>query len=174
VEEVINRLDKGKCPGPDGMDNNIVKRMHKYLPKFRWELYNKCFTIGCSPKVLKNARGIAIPIADKTKLRYVEGYRGISLLSIPGKCLEKLVTGRLIYFLEVFVQLSPLQFGFTAGRSTADTIKTVLDFVVTRRKRGLKCCLLALDTAGAFDNAWHPSILARLRNLSVPKTRTTW
>jgi len=132
------------------------------------ELYNKCFALGCFPKVWKNARVIAIPKADKTKLRSVEGYRGISLLSVPGKCLEKLVIERLNYFLETTGQISPLQFRFTAGSSTADAIKSVSDFVGRSRKRGLKCCLLALDIAGAFDNAWHPGILARLRKLKCP------
>jgi len=47
-------------------------------------------------------------------------------------------------------------------------LKTVSDFVRNSRKRGLKCCLLALDLAGAFDNAWHPGILARLRKLKCP------
>ena len=113
VEEVISRLDEGKCPGPDGIHSNIVKRMHKYLPKFWWDLYIKCFTIGCFPKVWKNARAIAISKEDKIKLRYVEGYRGISLLSIPGKCLENIVTGRLIYYLETsgnyqhYISVSP-------------------------------------------------------------------
>jgi hypothetical protein len=102
--------------------------------------------------------------ADKTKLCSVEGYRSNSLLSIPGKCLEKLVIERLNYFLETTGQISLLQFGFTAGRTTADAIKTVTDFIRHGRKRGLKCCLLALNISGAFDNAWHPGILARLRN----------
>jgi hypothetical protein len=102
---------------------------------------------------------------DKTKLRS-EGYRGISL-SIPGKCLVKLVTEWLNHFLETTGQIS-LQFALTPGRSTADAIKTVSDFVGHSRKRGLKCCLLTLDIAGAFNNAWHPGILARLRKLKCP------
>lgn len=36
VDEIINTLDVGKCPGLDGIDGNIVKRLHKYLPKFWW------------------------------------------------------------------------------------------------------------------------------------------
>jgi retron-type reverse transcriptase len=111
---------------------------------------------------------IAIPKADKTKLCSVEGYRDISLLSVPGKCLEKLVIERLKYFLETTGQISSLQFGFTAGRSTADAIKTVSDFVGHNRKRGLKCCVLALDITEAFDNAWLPKFLARLRKLKCP------
>ena len=72
-------------------------------------------------------------------------------MSIPGKCLENLVTERLNYFLETNGQISPLQFGFTAGRSTVDAIKTVSEFVGHSRKCGLKRCLLALDIGGGHS-----------------------
>ena len=171
MDEVISKVDESKSPGPNGINGNIVKRLHKYLPKFWLALYNKCFALGCFPKVWKNARVIAIPKADKTKLRSVEGYRGISLLSVLEKYLEKLVIEILNYFLETTGQISPLQFVFIAGRFTADAIKSVSDFVGHSRKRGLKCCLLALDIAGDFDNAWHSGILARLRKLKcTPNT----
>jgi hypothetical protein len=88
VDEVISKPDESKSPGADDIDGNIVKRLHKYLQKFRLALYNKCFVLGCFPKVWKNARLIVIHRAGKTNLRSVEGYRGNSLLSIPRNCLE--------------------------------------------------------------------------------------
>jgi len=78
------------------------------------------------------------------------------------------MTERLNYFLETTRQISPLQFGFTAGRSTADAINSVPDFVGHSKKRGLKCCHVALDIAGDFDNAWYPGILAQLGKLKCP------
>ena len=111
---------------------------------------------------------IALPKSDKTKLQSIQEYQGISLLPIPGKCLEKFVIERLNYFLETTGQIPSLQYGFTASRSTADAIKTVLEFVEYSRKLGLKCCLLALDIVGVFSNAWHPGILARLWKLKCP------
>jgi hypothetical protein len=162
VEEVIRKLQDRKSPGPDGIDGAIVKRMHKILPTFWRTLFNKCFPLVCFPKAWKRASVIAIPKTDKNKLHMVQDYRGISLLSIPSKCLEKLLIGRLNHFLESTGQIPPQQYGFTAGRSSADAITTVVRFVRCARKLGTKCCLLALDIAGAFDNAWHPGILARL------------
>jgi len=50
------------------------------------------------------------------------------------------------------------------GRGTL-CVNRNLEFVENSRKLGLKCCLLALDIEGAFDNAWHPGILARLWKL---------
>jgi len=96
--------------------------------------FNKCFLPGCFPKEREKARVIATPKSDKTKLHPVKGYRGISLLSIQGKCLEKLVIERLNYFLESSGELPPQQYGFTAGRSTADAIKVVSEFVRQNRK----------------------------------------
>ena len=112
--------------------------------------------------VWKRANVIPIPKTYKNKLHTAQGYRGINLLSIPGKCLEKLVIGRLNHFLESTEQIPPQQYGFTARRSTADATKTVIQFARRSRKLELKCCLLALVIAGAFDNAWHPGILDRL------------
>jgi hypothetical protein len=168
VEDVIRKLQDKKCPGPDGIDGVIVKRIHKILSTFWATIFNKCFLLGCFPKVWKEASVIAIPKTDKSKLHTVQGYRGSSLLSIPGESLEKLVIGRLNYFLETIGKIPPQQYGFTVGRSTADAIKTVIEFVSVSRKQGTKCCLLALDISGAFDNAWHPGILARLRELKCP------
>jgi len=162
VDEVTGKLQDKKCPGPDGFDGRIVKMIHRILPTFWTTLMNKCLLLGCFPKMCKTARVIAIPKADRSKLHTVQGYRGISLLPIPGKCLESLVVGRLNFFLENTGQIPPQQYGFTAGRSTADAIQKVIESVHRGRKLGTKCCLLALDIAGAFDNAWHPAVLVRL------------
>jgi hypothetical protein len=100
VDDVITNLDGKKCPGPDGIDGVIVKRLHEGLPTFWLVLFNKRLALGCFPKAWKKTRVIAIPKSDKNKLHCVQGYRGINLLSFPGKCLEKLATERLNYFLE--------------------------------------------------------------------------
>jgi len=167
VEEVIRKLQDRKSPGPDGIDGAIVKRMHKILPTFWTTLFNKCFLLGCFPKAWKRASVIVNPKTDKSKLHTVQGYRSISLLSIPSKCLVKLLIGRLNHFLESTGQIPPQQYGFTAGRSSADAI-TVVRFIRCTSKLGTKCCLLTLDIAGAFDNALHPGILARLWEQKCP------
>ena len=98
--QTIRNLHDSKCPGPDGIDGIVVKKQHKGLPKFWISLFNKCFVLGCFPKEWKKGRVLAIPKSDKTKLHSVQGYRSISLLSVPGKCSEKLVIERLNCFFE--------------------------------------------------------------------------
>jgi len=50
VDEVVRNLDDKKCPGPDGIDGVIVKRLHKSLPTFWISLFNKCLLLCCFPK----------------------------------------------------------------------------------------------------------------------------
>jgi hypothetical protein len=138
VDDVIRNLDGKKCPGPDGIDGVIVKRLHAGLPTFWLTLFNKCLSLVCFPKEWKKARVIAIPKSDRTKLHSVQGYRGISLLSIPGKCLEKLAIERLNYFLESAGHTPPQQYGFTASRPTADATKAVSEHVSCCRSKGQK------------------------------------
>jgi hypothetical protein len=134
VDEAV-RNKRHKYPGPDGIDGNIVKKTAQVPTEVWLDLFNRCYALGCFPTVWKVARVITIPKADKSKHRSVEEFGGISLLPIPSKCLEKIVIGRLNHFLATNGNMASLQFGFTAGRTTADAIETVIPFVENIRKR---------------------------------------
>ena len=54
------------------------------------------------------------------------------------------------------------------GKLTVHVINTVINFVHQTKQLELKYCLLALDIASAFDNAWHSSLLHRLWNQNCP------
>ena len=97
---VINLINENKSPGPGGIDGSIVKRFHEILPTFWDSFLNKCLLLGYFPTEWKEANIVAIPKSDKTKAHSVAGYRGISVLAIPGKCFEKLLAGKLNYFLD--------------------------------------------------------------------------
>jgi hypothetical protein len=53
VDEAVRSLNVNKCPGSDGIDENIVKKLHKYLPRFWLDLCNRCYALGCFPTVRK-------------------------------------------------------------------------------------------------------------------------
>ena len=167
-ENIVTNLKRNKYPGPDGLDGEIVKKMQKLIPNLWPTLFNKCLLLGHFPEIWKHAEVIAIPRADKSKHNTISGYRVISLLSVPGKCVEKLAMNRLNFFLENTKRVPVQQYGFIAGKSTTDAIKTVISFVRRCKQFRQKCCLLALDIVGAFDNAWHPSIISKLWNWNCP------
>ena len=77
---------------------------------------------------------------------------------------RKIVTNRLNFFLQTTRRVPTQQFGFTPGKYTTNAIKAVTVFAKECKQLRQKCCLLALDITGAFDNAWHPTILSKLWN----------
>jgi hypothetical protein len=61
------------------------------------------------------------------------------------------------------------QYGFIPQRGTVDAGMEVKNFIEESLR--LKQCtvIVSLDVKGAFDAAWWPSILKRLRELKCPK-----
>ncbi|GFY27795.1 putative 115 kDa protein in type-1 retrotransposable element R1DM [Trichonephila clavipes] len=91
----------------------------------------------------------------------------ISLLPALGKCLEKLFVNRICWYLRRGDFLSSDQYGVTPHKSTEDALLR-LNEIVKRGKKNLHSMLISLDIKGAFDNAWWPCILNRLKKAEIP------
>jgi hypothetical protein len=61
------------------------------------------------------------------------------------------------------------QYGFTPQRSTTDAAMAVKGFVEEGLAAGKIVVLISLDVKGAFDVAWWPIILNRLKAYNCPK-----
>ena len=110
--------------------------------------------------VIKPAKGNSL---DPSK------YRPISLLSMGGKILDKLLINRINYQLYKYELLTERQFGFTPQRSTIDaTMEAKSFFEPVLENRGL-VIMTSIDVQGAFDSAWWPGILQCLRDFNCPR-----
>ena len=119
MNAVIKSLKTGKAAGEDDIRPEMLKAMNM-LYGGRWlTLVCKvaCRT-GKAPKQWQTS--VIIPIHKKGDKRKCTNYRGISLISVPGKvyakCLEKK------YHEIVESKLTDAQCGFRPGRSTMDQI----------------------------------------------------
>jgi hypothetical protein len=61
------------------------------------------------------------------------------------------------------------QFVFTPQKSTIDAAMAVKQFIKTKLERGRVVITAILDFKGAFDTAWWPAILKRLRDAKCPR-----
>ena len=104
------------------------------------------------PTAWKHA--IVIPILKSGKDPHrTSSYRPISLTSTLSKLMERLVTNRLMWYLEKFNLLSNTQSGFRRGRSTADHIVRLQD-LITRHQHHKGYVLAAfVDFERAFDRS---------------------
>jgi len=110
----------------------------------------------------------AIPKHLSADKQSAKAWRPISLLSVTGKVLESLMINRVNYHLKKSCLQSKLQFGFRPLRSTVDTIRRVTNRMVEIRNSKKVGVVVSLDVAGAFDNAWWPAILKRLKSANIP------
>ena len=89
VREFLDQLNTTKSCGPDEITPRLLKECSKSLSIPLCTLFNKQLDSGCFPKVWKVAN--LVPVFKSDDREVVQNYRGISLLCIISKVLEKCV-----------------------------------------------------------------------------------
>ena len=93
----------------------------------------------------------------------MENYRSISLLSIPGKCQERIVHTAI--YSHVSAYLSDWQHAFVKGKSTATQLILTHHKWAKTLDEGRQVDVAFLDFSKAFDRVPHNVLLHKLRNL---------
>jgi hypothetical protein len=112
-------------------------------------------------------KGIAIMVPKPGKNNLVENHRFISLLPVVGKIYERLVKKRLVYTVEKTQILQDIQNGFRQGRSTTDSLLSILRDSLYALNNRKVMILIFLDVKGAFDNIVHRQILNGLIKANI-------
>ncbi|XP_019615797.1 PREDICTED: uncharacterized protein LOC109463421 [Branchiostoma belcheri] len=111
-------------------------------------------------------QGIILPFWKNGPKDLCSNYRGITLLSVPGKVFANVVLGRLRPLL--LRKQRKEQSGFTPGRSTVDRILTLR--LLAQKRREFRKYLFAayVDLKQAFDSVDRQALWKILRILGVP------
>ena len=164
VEKAIISLKDNKAAGSDNIPPEVIKyggcALHRRLHNFILD----CWSAKCLPQQWKNANIILV-----YKKKGDRAECGISLLSVAGKVLAKVILSRLLEHV-VDLVLPESQCGFRRGRSTIDMI------FVTRQLQE-KCCeqhqdlyLAFVNLTKAFDTVNRELLWNFLRKFGCPPT----
>ena len=82
-------MNKGKAGGVCEISGELLKAGGEVVIKWLTVIYNLVWRTGVAPKDWQ--RAIILPVHKKNSRRKCGNYREISLLSIPGKCLQRYV-----------------------------------------------------------------------------------
>jgi len=94
VQQAINQMSAGKSPGEDGLPPELFKTGDVHLQQKLLTIFKDIWHQHTVPQDFKNA--LIVHIFKKKGDRSVcDDYRGISLLSIPGKILGRIILNRL-------------------------------------------------------------------------------
>jgi len=117
------------------------------------------------PNAWKSARVVTILKGSDRDPTDVRSYRPISLLSVLGKVLERVISWRLVK--EIAPSMSGNQYGFTAGKTCSDAIHDLLDRSANSSEK--HTVAIFLDISGAFDNIRWPALFEDLRALGCSR-----
>ena len=114
------------------------------------------------------------PIFKKGDASSVANYRPISLLSLVGKQLERVVHSALMEHILSESVLSPSQFGFRPQSSTQEALLSLTRFWHnTMEDNGSNACVF-LDVAKAFDSVPHDRVVTALSRSGISGKLLNW
>ena len=166
VERAILRLKDNKAVGHDNIPAEVIKyagcALHRRLHNFILD----CWSAKCLPQLWKNANIILVHKQKGDRAEFGNS-RGISLLSVAGKVLAKIMLTRLLEHV-VDLVLPESQCGFRRGRSTIDMIFDARQLQEKCREQHQDLYLAFVDLTKAFDTVNRDLLWNILRKFGCP------
>lgn len=111
--------------------------------------------------------GKVVPLFKSGNKCNINNYRPISILPAFNKIFEKVITTRLVNFIERNNLISDYQHGFRSGRSTETAILQLISNVYKYLEKKHYLVGIFLDLSKAFDSLSHKILFSKLNNLGV-------
>ena len=156
LSTAISQLSTSTSSGPDQITYPLLTHLPQSALHFLLYIFNLSWSTHTFPSAWKQST--IIPILKSGKPSHspssLTSISPISLTSCTSKLLERMVLGRLTYFLEQQDILSPVQAGFRPGRSTIDQVLLLSQSIADsfhQSKPGTRTVLATVDFAKTFD-----------------------
>lgn len=134
------------------------------------ELFNMSLHLGQFPEKWKDVN--LVPIYKSEAKSQVLNYRGISLLDVLSKLLEKQVFHHTYDF--VSPHLTEWQHGFLPGKSTVTQLTQVVHHFSLALENKQQVDVIYLDFSKAFDRVPHERLLIKLECLGIKGSLLSW
>jgi hypothetical protein len=169
VEEAIHYQKPFGGTGPDNIIAALLQWTSKFLSPILSNLFTACYNHSYYPITLKEVNSIVIPKTNKPNLKNPQKcLRLLSMGNSLSKVFEKIILDRLNY--EVPNLFHHSQHGFIKGHSTESSSLDFLHFILKNLSPHQGVAAFTFDFNGAFDRAWHPSIIKNLSDKGYSNT----
>ncbi|RUS87436.1 hypothetical protein EGW08_004811 [Elysia chlorotica] len=154
----------GKAAGPDGIPPEALKANIQTSTEMLHPLLNKIWEQECVPEDWK--KGYLVKLPKKGDLSSCNNWRGIMLLSIPGKVLTRIMLERLKTALDK--KLRKEQEGFRQERSCTDQIATLRIIIEQSLEWQSPLYTVFVDFQKAFDSVDREIIWKLMHYYGIP------
>ena len=167
VLAAVKALKNNKTPGPDGIPAEILKQGGYLCTRAIFHFIADVWKHGAVPQQWRDANIVTI-YKGKGEKSVCGNSRGISLLSVAGKVLAKVMLCRLIRSVTEHL-LPESQCGFRKNRSTVDMIFTTRQLQEKCREQHQDLHMAFVDLSKAFDTVNRDLLWAVLLRVGCPQ-----
>lgn len=165
IKKAIMSLKNGKASGPDEIPAEAIKADMETSISLFHSLFGKIWEEEEVPPQWRE--GIIIKIPKKGDLRDCGNYRGIMLLSVPGKVLNRILLDRMKEAVDT--KLRDEQAGFRKNRSCPDQIASLRIIVEQSLEWKSPLYINFIDYEKAFDSVDRESLWKLMRHYGIPE-----
>ena len=173
LKKAMRKLKSRKCPGPDGIHNEMLTHLGNAGKKVVLDLINKTWMKGELPKAWKIAT--IKPLLKKGKpAGDISSYRPISLTSCLGKLAERMTNARLYWWLEAKKILNVHQAGFRAGQRTEDLLFRMTQRIIDGFHKEKSTVGIFVDFQQAYDRIWRKGLFIKMQDCGIHGNLYNW
>ena len=167
VLDILKTLKTNKATGP-----LLLKNTADVIVGPLTLLFNKSLSSNVFPAIWKIAH--ITPIFKNGDRHLCTNYRPVSLLSIPGKILEKCVFKYLFNHLRDINLIHKMQSGFMPKDSTTHQLVYLYHVLGEALDNNKKVRVVFGDISKAFDRVWHAGLLTNLSSIGITGQLNNW
>ena len=165
VGKALKSMKNRKAAGVCEITTELLKEGGPTLELWLTQVFNKVWRAENVPEDWKKAVIVAI-FKNKGSSQECSNYRGISLLSVPGKLFMRVLLNRIKPIIEN--KLREEQAGFRRGRSTIDQIYSIRRIIEKRWEYGLQTYCAFVDLQKAYDSVWRSAMWRVAKSYGIP------
>ena len=165
IYATIRRLKPTTVCDPEGYPPILIKRLITSLTYPLSLIFNSFMSIGKIPSSWKNA--IITPIYKKGLASDPNNYRPVSLTSVFGKLMERIIVKELLTYLERHNLISKSQHGFLRRLSTCTNLIECMNDWTIMLEEGSRVAVAYIDYSRAFDSVTHAKLIHKLRSYGI-------
>ena len=171
LKAALRKLKPHKALGNDEITNEMMGTQGLNVVL---RFINNTWTTGQLPNAWKTATLIPLLKKNKPPKDAPTGYRPISLTSCIGKLAERIINGRLHWWLEHNNTISPCQAGFRSNYTTEDQQARLTQKIQDGFQMNKDTIAVFVDLEKAYDKVWRQGLFIKICESGIHSNMYRW